>query len=825
MSPRDTIRTFLTEYQKVVDEYLGEGRVTSSRGLAAYDRALRTLDFNNTPDGGSRWVQTEHLVFLQEILQKIAMPPEDTIPDYAEVKASGITEWTIPDTRITLRCADSGPYEGEWRFSARTVQMLPRYFRQMRDIPYRTGGAESLYDIIQQDTEGLINRERLVGNRLRAINLDSPRSALEGFLKNMNQAYAYLLQVDEAFSKDEPSMTTEEAEALERLAEDCMERAVSTLNLSEVSEALRYDSGIESAMLIKEIIDRMAPAPLDQIPDIEMVRQMRKDSGGKAIRWTYPNTKLEIAEIMDGHDEGLFKFSPHTIEIVRDDYERIKDLPYSERYYNHFSAKYDSADISPGFYEYYATTPGNLIPKATFWGRLVDRLPEFMHAAVKGQPLWQWIATIILYAFGFILSLLVYVWTTRMIGHCKPPYKSWLRLFSPLFISGIIFWVTRCITNGVNITGQAILSILAIERILETFLMSWSAFILCRALAETVIMLPQIKDESVDASLLRLTSRIIGTVLSIWVIIAGLDDLGIDIWPLIAGLGVGGLAVALAFRPTMENIIGSFMIFADKPFKVGQRVKVLGADGTVESIGLRSTKIRLLTGHLTSIPNEKMATVVIENIGQRPYIRRVFDVTITYDTKPASINRAVEIIREILAVPEGEKEPKEDGSTHPNANINQPDFPPRVYFNNLNTDSLNILVLYWYHPPAYWDFLEHANWVNVQIMERFAAEGIDFAFPTQTLHLAGDKSRPLTVGQRWESDEEGQSPINLFSQAAAFGAHSALGNVSFASASDEIKPEGKNPATPIVPSEETGDTSDAPVEEDLMDGDLDQNNR
>ncbi|MCP3877137.1 MAG: mechanosensitive ion channel [Sulfitobacter sp.] len=79
----------------------------------------------------------------------------------------------------------------------------------------------------------------------------------------------------------------------------------------------------------------------------------------------------------------------------------------------------------------------------------------------------------------------------------------------------------------------------------------------------------------------------------------------------------------MAARPTIANIIGSFMIFANKPYRVGQRVNVLGQNGTVESIGLRSTKIRLRTGHLTTIPNEKMASVEIENIGQRPCIRRV----------------------------------------------------------------------------------------------------------------------------------------------------------------------------------------------------------
>ncbi len=70
-----------------------------------------------------------------------------------------------------------------------------------------------------------------------------------------------------------------------------------------------------------------------------------------------------------------------------------------------------------------------------------------------------------------------------------------------------------------------------------------------------------------------------------------------------------------------------------------------------------------------------------------------------------------------------------------------------MFFNEVNADSLNILVVYWYHPPDYWDYVEHAHWINMQIVERFNAEGIDFAFPTQTLHLAGDEKRPVTVGK------------------------------------------------------------------------------
>ena len=294
---------------------------------------------------------------------------------------------------------------------------------------------------------------------------------------------------------------------------------------------------------------------------------------------------------------------------------------------------------------------------------------------------------------------------------------------------------------------------------------------------------------------------------------------------------IGGLAVALAARSTVENIIGSFMIFWDGPYKVGQRIKVLGHDGVVEAIGLRSTKIRLLTGHLTSIPNEKMASAEIENIGRRPYIRRLLNVNITYDTPPKKINRAIEICREILAVPEStepdpphssdearDAEPSSEGlerEPHPNDAINQPEFPPRVYFSELNTDSLNLLVIYWYHPAEHWDYLQHATWINMQIMERFEAEGIDFAFPTQTLHLAGDDKRRLTIDQRWESEESNLSPNALVAQAAAFGAQSVLAQQ--AAASDAVRPE-PNPE-PI--EEVEGELTDAPIEDDVLHGDED----
>jgi MscS family membrane protein len=203
---------------------------------------------------------------------------------------------------------------------------------------------------------------------------------------------------------------------------------------------------------------------------------------------------------------------------------------------------------------------------------------------------------------------------------------------------------------------------------------------------------------------------------------------------IIAGLGIGGLAFALAAQDTIKNFFGSIVLFTDKPFEMGDRIVVDGHDGPVEEVGLRSTKIRTFDGHLVTVPNANLANRTIQNIGRRPYIRRVANLTITYDTPPEKIDRALEIVKEILDNHEGMKE----------------GLPPRVFFSDFNPYSLNIIVFYWYHPPDYWNHMAFSERFNKEVFRRFSEEGIEFAFPTQTLYLAGDPSRALTVGMRNE---------------------------------------------------------------------------
>lgn len=228
-------------------------------------------------------------------------------------------------------------------------------------------------------------------------------------------------------------------------------------------------------------------------------------------------------------------------------------------------------------------------------------------------------------------------------------------------------------------------------------------------------------------------------VVIIFVMFIAQNVFGVNITAWLAGLGIAGLAISLASQDSVRNIFGSVTVMLDKPFMVGDRIQFSGVEGTVEEIGLRSTRIRTFAGHLVTVPNMRFIDGTVENVTARPFMRRALNVTITYDTPAQKIDQAVEIIKAILSDPEM------------SAPFNLEGRPPRVYFNDFNADSLNISVSYWYifnneKGHDWWGYLAHAELFNKRLFSAFAETGIEFAFPTQTLYLAGDPQRALNVG-------------------------------------------------------------------------------
>lgn len=276
-------------------------------------------------------------------------------------------------------------------------------------------------------------------------------------------------------------------------------------------------------------------------------------------------------------------------------------------------------------------------------------------------------------------------------------------------------WKVMCKILAVVAAGWAVYRLVDL---LELYLLRW-----------TSRTRTQLDDQLVP--ILRKSLRIF-TVIVVALFIAQ-NILEMRVGALLAGLGIGGLALALAAKDSLSNFFGSLTIFADRPFQMGERVNIDGHNGTVEEVGFRSTRIRTLTGHLVTLPNAYVANTAVENIGRRPYIRRVLDVTITYDTQPDKVQRAIDIIREMLDA---------------RAEHFPDDMPGRAYFSEFNAASLNIVVYYWFTPPDWWEYLAFTDKFNLELLRRLNDEGIEFAFPTQTLYVKGDPPAEANLGQR-----------------------------------------------------------------------------
>ncbi len=270
--------------------------------------------------------------------------------------------------------------------------------------------------------------------------------------------------------------------------------------------------------------------------------------------------------------------------------------------------------------------------------------------------------------------------------------------------------------------------------LLYTVAMTWFIYNLVDLLELWLMRLASRTSSQLDDQIVPLVSRTARLFfLVIFVLFTAQNVFGADITAWLAGLGIAGLAVSLAAQDSIKNLFGSITIFMDRAFAVGDRIVFDGNDGTVEEIGFRSTKIRTLDGSLVTIPNAKIVDGSVINIQRRLNLRRCMDITITYDTPTEKIEQAVKLVKDILA------DPEIAGA------FDLEKFPPRVSFNELNADSLNIRVFYWHRPPDYWQYLEHAQKFNLKLMRAFEQAGIEFAFPTRTLYLAGDPKRQLTV--------------------------------------------------------------------------------
>ncbi len=344
-----------------------------------------------------------------------------------------------------------------------------------------------------------------------------------------------------------------------------------------------------------------------------------------------------------------------------------------------------------------------------------------LHAKVLGRPLWQYVATALWIVMAFVVAQVVNFVMTRWVRRLMTktvtnlddklleilhrPVKI-VVVFLVLKVGLQVFDWPRVVENGLTILfalGMATTVIYVVMRLLD-------------------LLLDASKDRlfTGDPKLAGMMVPIMSRTLKVFVIITGAlsaaQYLGFPITSVIAGLGVGGIAVALAAQNTLANIFGSVAILVDRPFRVGDNVKIQEFEGAVEEIGLRSTRIRTPNGHLVTIPNKVVVDAGIVNISSRPTIRRAMTLGLTYGTTAERMQEAVKILEEIFRA-------------HPQTH------DVWVYWRDYSASSLDIFIVYWCRSTEEKESLYALGQINVEIKRRFDAAGLEFAFPTQTIHL------------------------------------------------------------------------------------------
>lgn len=226
-------------------------------------------------------------------------------------------------------------------------------------------------------------------------------------------------------------------------------------------------------------------------------------------------------------------------------------------------------------------------------------------------------------------------------------------------------------------------------------------------------------ENTLDDQLLPIARN--GTKFAVWAlgIIVALNNAGYQVGAVLAGLGIGGLALAMAARDTVSNVFGGFTIFTDRPFAIHDRITVDGYDGVVTEIGIRSTRLRTLAGRIVTIPNATFTDSAVENISAEPSRKVSMTLGLTYDTPPEGMERGMEILRRIAAADEDLEE------------------DVLVAFSGFGDWSMNLLFIYYIKKGA--DILATQTRVNLAILRELSAAGLEFAFPTQTLYTIGQQ--------------------------------------------------------------------------------------
>ena len=442
---------------------------------------------------------------------------------------------------------------------------------------------------------------------LQPANTSSPRDTLQSFVRH--------------FDASIEAWRHQEAEKRRRATA----RAAYAFDFSERPAHSRVIDAFQKMVLLKEVLDRVELPPHEQIPGAEQV-----GIGGSGLdRWRIPFTEIEIAKIEDGPRRGEFLFTKETIRRLDEYYALAKDLPYKEG---------AQADL----YKELLASPGPLIPRQ--W---IESLPAWAHTVVLGEGLWQWFAL----AFVLVVAASLIIGFYRLGRWWDDEFKrtnSWLCFGVPIALVGtmaVALFSREIVTEGIWLFG---LTFQIVSFGIWTVVFgsaAWLVILMVGRLGDAFAHRQTTEKNLLRHALLPLVFRLIGVIVAAYIVVFAADFLGVPVAPLIAGLGVGGLAIGFGAQTLVRDILSGLFFLLDDALRVGEYIDVGSVKGRVEQISIRSLRLRHHNGPLHTIPFGEIQHLT--NFS-RDWVIMKLEVRVPFDTDLEEVRKIIKKVGQDL---------------------------------------------------------------------------------------------------------------------------------------------------------------------------------
>lgn len=353
------------------------------------------------------------------------------------------------------------------------------------------------------------------------------------------------------------------------------------------------------------------------------------------------------------------------------------------------------------------------------YGYLGKILPAaFFDIEFLGIQVWMWSSIVVLAVLAYFVALVATAIFTFFLSRRNIRPSDRLKRFIAGPIRLLI--IVLLLRAGINLLGPSV----AIRSLLQAktifiIIVAWTIIGLFGFIFNRLADRFRRNDQYSEATVLLPVLRNVATVIVITIaLIVWLDNIGFNVTTLLAGLGVGGIALALALQKSIENLIGAITLYISKPVRVGDFCKFGEVLGTIEEIGFRSTRVRTLDHTVVSVPNAEFANLHLNNFSKRKKIWYHPRISLRYETTPDQIRYILSEIRKLL-------------TSHQKVLSD----PARVRFTNFGAYSLDLDIFAYIDATQYGEYLEISEDLNLQIMDIIAQAGSSFAFPSQTTYL------------------------------------------------------------------------------------------